>query len=278
MSYPVIPITQFYNNAVTYDPRVAKVELGKGGVLDRSRIHFFNNTRKSYSINATLKDKDTLQNFLELNRGKPFEFRYDGANSAGLYICKTWSWDWVVYVEGVGGVWNFSATFEQVFRPGWTSQNEGLGTLFLSNPTLSGIGDIISNLIGSGNLIVSGITATGLGEITQSTTGSGNLFTSTIEVSGVGDIINIGQGTLIAHNLLISGDGTFIPIGSGDLEVAAIQIAGVGTTLISGTGGLTITNISLNGSGDIISYYNRITEAGNQRTTEAGNIRTTEAG
>ena len=123
--YPVIPITQFYNNAVTYDPRAAKVELGKGGVLDRSRIHFFNNTRKSYSINAVLKDKDTLQNFLELNRGKPFEFRYDGSNSAGLYICKTWSWDWVVYVDGVSGVWNFSATFEQVFRPGWVSDTTG---------------------------------------------------------------------------------------------------------------------------------------------------------
>ena len=143
--YPVIPITQFYNNAVTYDPRAAKVELGKGGVLDRSSIHFFNNTRKSYSISAVLKDRDTLQNFLELNRGKPFEFRYDGSNSAGLYICKTWSWDWVVYVDGVSGVWNFSATFEQVFRPGWVSQSDGLGTLIFSSITLSGIGSIIAN-------------------------------------------------------------------------------------------------------------------------------------
>ncbi len=142
--YPVIPITQFYNNAVTYDPRAAKVELGKGGVLDRSRIHFFNNTRKSYFINAVLKDKDTLQNFLEVNRGKPFEFRYDGVTSSGLYVCKTWSWDWIVYTDSVSGVWNFSATFEQVFRPGWVSNTTGLGTLTLGAITVTGTGEISS--------------------------------------------------------------------------------------------------------------------------------------
>lgn len=210
--YPVIPITQFYNNAVTYDPRAAKVELGKGGVLDRSRIHFFNNTRKNYSISAVLKDKDTLQNFLELNRGKPFEFRYDGSNSAGLYICKTWSWDWVVYVDGVSGVWNFSATFEQVFRPGWVSDTTGLGTLTLGAITVTGTGLISINPSGSLTM-----------------TGSGSLETSNVTVSG--------SGNVVTGSTLLTGLLAWYSMGEAS-----------GNALDSHTGGYTLTQSGTVGS------------------------------
>ena len=74
MTYPTIPLVQFYSNPVDYDSRSKRVELGKGGVIDRSRTHFLNPVKRSYKISAIIKDRDTLQTFLETNRGLPFEF------------------------------------------------------------------------------------------------------------------------------------------------------------------------------------------------------------
>jgi phage-related protein len=247
-TYPTIPITQFYNNAATYDPRAAKVELGKGGVVDRSRIHFLNNTRKSYSISAVLQEKDTLQNFLETNRGKPFEFRYDGANSAGLYICKTWSWDWVVFVDGLGGVWNFSATFEQVFRPGWVSTTPGAGILGLAPLMVSGTGFASSYPFGRGSISIPAFSITGTGEVTISINASSNLTLPTIDTTGLGSLTNNSSGAIICPTVTVSGAGTVIiisSVGEGNLATPPITVSGAGIFTASTKPDLRVTALSL---------------------------------
>ena len=116
--YPEIDLVSFFGDSVEYDCRAGRVEQGKGGVIDRKRVHFINGTKRTYTINATLKDRDDIETFLETNRGIPFVFRYDGNSKPGLFVNKTWNWNWVVYAEG-NGVWKLSLTLEEVFRPGW---------------------------------------------------------------------------------------------------------------------------------------------------------------
>ena len=116
--YPEINLVSFFNDSLDYDCRSGRVEQGRGGVIDRKRIHFINATKRTYTINATLKDRDDLQTFLEANRGTPFVFRFDGRTKPGLFVAKGWTWNWVVYVAG-SGVWKLSLKLEEVFRPGW---------------------------------------------------------------------------------------------------------------------------------------------------------------
>lgn len=116
--YPEIDLVSFFNDSLDYDCRSGRVEQGRGGVIDRKRIHFINATKRTYTINATLKDRDDLQTFLEANRGTPFVFRFDGRTKPGLFVAKGWTWNWVVYVAG-SGVWKLSLKLEEVFRPGW---------------------------------------------------------------------------------------------------------------------------------------------------------------
>jgi len=117
--YPEIDLVSFFNDSLEYDCRSGRVEQNRGGVIDRKRVHFINATKRTYTINATLKDRDTLQGFLETNRGTPFVFRFDGSTKPGLFITKEWSWNWLVYVAGGNGVWKLSLKLEEVFRPGW---------------------------------------------------------------------------------------------------------------------------------------------------------------
>lgn len=118
VNYPEIDLVSFFGDSVEWDSRASRVEQGKNGVIDRKRVHFINATKRIYTINATLRDRDTLQSFLEQNRGTPFVFRYDGLNNPGLFIVRNFTWDWLVYFNN-SGVWKLSLSLEEVFRPGW---------------------------------------------------------------------------------------------------------------------------------------------------------------
>jgi hypothetical protein len=117
MPYPAIPLELFYNVGIDFDSRPTNVELGKGGVIGRSKKHWLNATKRTFNISATLTERAELKTFLETNRGLPFEFRSAGVNPPGLFVCKTWTWKHIVYAEG-NGVWGLTAKFEEIFRPG----------------------------------------------------------------------------------------------------------------------------------------------------------------
>ncbi len=118
-TFPTIPITQFYGNPVSYESRNSKTELGKNGVIGRSKTHSQNAVRSRYSISAIVKtptEKTALQTFLLTNKGKPFRFNFDGTQSAGLFTCHTWKWTYKV-LTSVSGVYELTADFNEVFRP-----------------------------------------------------------------------------------------------------------------------------------------------------------------
>jgi hypothetical protein len=117
-NYQRIDLVAFFNDAIEFDVRSTKVELGQGGVINRARRHFKNATKRSFNVNATLRDRDTLQQFLETNRGRPFEYVFDGQSGSGLFITKNWTWTWIVFAEGAG-VWRLTMKLEEVFRAGW---------------------------------------------------------------------------------------------------------------------------------------------------------------
>jgi hypothetical protein len=253
-TYSEIPlIVQHFGNPIDFNPRSVKVELGKGGVVNRSRTNFLNATRKTYKIDAYVKDRDTVQDFLENNQGHPFEFRPDGINSAGLFICKEWSWSWLVYV-GDKGVWKFSASFEQVFRPGWSTSFTGSGALQVAIPTLSGAGSFaVGAVTGSGTLQLPAVTVSGSGSIINVVTGTGALVTTPIQISGAGTVLNpyIGSGTLVTDAFGLSGSGTIIQLvtGSGTLQVPTISISGSGELIFTGSGSLETNPVEISGSG-----------------------------
>jgi hypothetical protein len=230
MTYPTIPLVQFYSNPVEYDTRAKRIEQGRGGVIDRSRTHFINAIRRTYKVTATLTDRDTLQTFLETNRGTPFEFRYDSINDPGLFICKTWTWTWIVYAEG-NGVWNFTGNLEEVFRPGYKPRTTGNAALTLSKLTLEGAG-----VISQDNPI-----------------GSGTLTLSQISISGVGFTKLIGSGSLTNQAVITTGSG-----------VVGLQIIGSGT-LQTQTVTSTENNVA-SGSDNVVSGTDNVVTGGSRGT------------
>lgn len=116
---PTIPLVQFYGNSVSYQSRNTTIEMGKNGVIGRTKTHSQNAVRSRYSISAIVKtttEKNTLQTFLLTNKGKPFRFNFDGTQSAGLFTCHKWSWQYKV-LTATGGVYTLTAEFNEVFRP-----------------------------------------------------------------------------------------------------------------------------------------------------------------
>ena len=167
MTYPTIPLVAFYNDSVDFDTRANLVEQGRGGVKDRSRRHFLNATRRSFNVNATLKNRDELQQFLEENRGKPFRFSFDGTgDNISLFVCKSWNWSWLVYVGGAGGVWKLSLKLEQVFRPNFPPKLIGTGALTLPIQVV-GVGNVEDNIDGAGSGIINipAVSVVGVGGI-----------------------------------------------------------------------------------------------------------------
>ena len=154
MSYPVLPLVSYYGDTIEFDSRPNLVEQLKGGVKDRSYRHWKNRTKRSFMINATVQNRDELQEFLEANRGIPFRFSFDGTGeNIGLFVCKSWSFSWLVYVGGAGGVWKLSLKLEQVFRPNFPPKQIGEGVLTLPIQ-IAGVGNVEDNLDGAGSGII----------------------------------------------------------------------------------------------------------------------------
>lgn len=196
--YPSINLPLFYNNGIDYDSRPTRVELGKGGVIDRSRTHWQNTTKRSFNISATLKDRDELNTFLKANRGLPFEFRAEGVNPPGLFVCNSWTWKWLVYVDG-NGVWSLSAKFDEIFRPGYVFTDAGVGNVKLPTLSVSGVGTITGvSPVGSGTLTLSSLGVSGAGIDNTTANGSGSLEMPSLRASGSGILNPLfpGSGTL----------------------------------------------------------------------------------
>ena len=251
--YPTIPIVQFYGNPVDTDSLAKKIELGKGSVIDRFQPNAINKTRKSYKITATIQNRDELKAFLETNRGLPFEFRFDGANRPELFICKTYTFEWIVYVAGSGGVWKFTGTFEQVYRPDYSPITSGAATLQIPQITLSGTGLIAqSDPTGSGTLNLPVITVSSSGTVNGDRIGTGDLSIPGLTTTSNGFIIHLGSGTISLPAISTTGSGTAGPdvfITDGTLELTAIEVSGTGSITNVGSGALSLPAIAVSGTG-----------------------------
>ena len=245
INYPEINLVAFFNDSVEVDCRASRVEQGKNGVIDRKRVHFINATKRTYSINATLRDRDTLQSFLEQNRGTPFVFRYDGVNNPGLFTVKNFTWDWLVYANN-SGVWKLSLSLEEVFRPGWIPSiriRSGAANVSGTDPKLSvqdiegllilpigfttSIGENITIISGSVTLLIPDGRAEGEG--TDPTLLSNAIVTiDTGLAQGVGNDIIIAPATTLPTGvatgtgydvILLPGQvSTSIPLGNASAE------------------------------------------------------------
>jgi hypothetical protein len=289
--YPEIDLVSFFGDSVEYDCRSGRVEQNRGGVIDRKRIHFINATKRTYTINATLKDRDDLQTFLEQNRGKPFVFRFDGSNKPGLFVDKGWSWDWVVYVSG-GGVWKLSLKLEEVFRPGWVPISTGSGSLTLSILTITGVGNvIIGSPIGSSNFILEPVSIGGAGIVNRQVMGLGELQLDSFKTTGNGSLTLLGSGGLENNPVVMTGSGTSGPpfVGSGSLSLNPVELTANGNLIISGQGDLIVPENTLSGVGNITYTGSStltiepvvVTGTGTistERATASGDIRITATG
>ena len=114
MPYPAIPLEGFWDNQIAYTPQFTRVEMKEGGVIHRSRSQIINTTRKSWSFQGVLKDRDTVDDFLRNRNGLPFQYQ------GGAYTCLEWTWTWLVFVsDGITarGAWELSGTFVEDFNP-----------------------------------------------------------------------------------------------------------------------------------------------------------------
>ena len=112
--FPEIQLVLWYENSVKVETKNSLIEYGTNGVIGRSRTNLVNDVRKTFSLQGVLRDRNEINDFLLSNRGKPFVFRPYNDDYCGLFVCSNWSWRWT----GLN-VWEFSATFSEVFRPGW---------------------------------------------------------------------------------------------------------------------------------------------------------------
>jgi hypothetical protein len=273
--YPEINLVSFFGDSVEFDPRSGRVEQGRGGVIDRKRIHFINATKRTYSLNATLKDRDDLQEFLEDNRGTPFVFRFNGI-SPGLFITKGWTWTWVVYAEG-NGVWKLSLNLEEVFRPGWVPISTGSGTLTFPQIQVTGTGNVSAGTpVGNGTISIPRLTLAGSGTSAGLRTGSGDLQIEAISVSGDGALILSASGNIQIPTVIVTGSGTAGPpvIGSGNLTLPEISLSSNGSLINSGSGDMFVSTVSVAGTGTISSVSDiRETASGDIRITTDGDTR-----
>ena len=281
MTYPVLPLVSYYGDAIEFDSRPNLVEQGRGGVKDRSYRHWKNRTKRSFTINATIQNRDELKDFLENNRGTPFRFSFDGTGeSVGLFVCKSWNWNWLVYVAGSGGVWKLTMKLEEVFRPNFPPTQVGTGNLILSLQ-LSGLGNVDVNIgttglgelqtqpfvlsssgivfgdrIGSGNLLIPTITLSGSGVINKLLLGSGNLGLGAIALNSVGGYSNVAEGVLNTHAIELFGEGfSGIPYRSegSNLETQAIDVSGSGSIFMEGQGAIVLPTADVVGDGRLIA-------------------------
>ncbi|MFG6101162.1 hypothetical protein U2F10_02840 [Leptothoe sp. EHU-05/26/07-4] len=114
MPYPIIPLEIYYSNPINQTPQFTRIEMGRGGVVHRSRSQIINNARRSWSFQGVLKNRDAVEDFLRDRKGKPF--RYEGGN----YTCLDWDWEWLVFVSDgavAKGVWRLTGTFMEDFNP-----------------------------------------------------------------------------------------------------------------------------------------------------------------
>lgn len=112
--FPEIQLVLWYENSVKVETKNSLIEYGTNGVIGRSRTNLVHDVRKTFSLQGVLRDRNEINDFLLSNRGKPFVFRPYNDDYCGLFICSNWSWRWTAL-----NVWEFSATFSEVFRPGW---------------------------------------------------------------------------------------------------------------------------------------------------------------
>jgi phage-related protein len=112
--FPEIQLVLWYENSVKVETKNSLIEYGTNGVIGRSRTNLVNDVRKTFSLQGVLRDRNEINDFLLSNRGKPFVFRPYNDDYCGLFVCSNWSWRWTAL-----NVWEFSATFSEVFRPGW---------------------------------------------------------------------------------------------------------------------------------------------------------------
>ena len=112
--FPEIQLVLWYENSVKVETKNSLIEYGTNGVIGRSRTNLVNDVRKTFSLQGVLRDRNEINDFLLSNRGKPFVFRPYNDDYCGLFVCSSWSWRWTAL-----NVWEFSATFSEVFRPGW---------------------------------------------------------------------------------------------------------------------------------------------------------------
>ena len=112
--FPEIQLVLWYENSVKVETKNSLIEYGTNGVIGRSRTNLVHDVRKTFSLQGILRDRNEINDFLLSNRGKPFVFRPYNDSYSSLFICSNWTWRWTAL-----NVWEFSATFSEVFRPGW---------------------------------------------------------------------------------------------------------------------------------------------------------------
>jgi hypothetical protein len=276
-SYPEIDLVSYFNDSVEYDCRAGRVEQGRGGVIDRKRVHFINATKRTYTINATLRDRNSLQSFLEQNRGTPFVFRFDGNTNPGLFVAKTWNWNPLVYSQG-NGVWKLSLSLEEVFRPGWVPSGvittgiaggRGFG-ISLSTPSIPTLVIPTGNARGVGFSITLSINAITLplglaegsgftpqfipGAMTVSLAlgeaeafGNGISFSTRVEIplgqsEGVGESITLTPGVVNVTIVLGEAEGVGLGVAIVPVPVDDTRVTAAGDVRVTADGDTRITN------------------------------------
>jgi len=116
MPLPVIPLVKGWNNESNYTASPTAIELAKGGITDRANTSI-NPVKRDWSIAAPIRSQaaySALNAFLRSQRGRPFQFNYDGTPHPELvWCCKEWQ-----FVQAGVSFWRFTAKFEQRYRLG----------------------------------------------------------------------------------------------------------------------------------------------------------------
>lgn len=225
-NYPEIPLVTWYDNSVKTETRNTQVEFGKNGVVARSRTSRLNETRATFSLSGVTKDRDTLRDFLLENKGKPFVFRPYADSYAGLFTCDSFNFRWKVWAEG-NGVWEFSATFKEVFRPGWSAFPTASGNINILRFLIEGTGTVIERPVGAGNLQTAPLQVTAVTQIKN--IGNGNLTLPPLTANGLGKLLKAtGQGNLTIQDITTSGVGGYRNIGNASGSIPQLGMSGTG--------------------------------------------------
>jgi phage-related protein len=116
MPYSTFPLEGNFDNSTSYQVRKISNQFLEGGVDDRAQngLNTITHTRNiSINFEGYSKKLEVENFFRSLGGSKPFLFQpfLDTAESASLYTCKEFN-----FREYGNNVYNFSGTFERVFR------------------------------------------------------------------------------------------------------------------------------------------------------------------